>query len=385
MDAQNLEENLPNKENDSSNNNNDNKKTDSEQTDTSTKASLENNQNLNKEEKEKIEKKDNSNLSEKAQKNISEINEKNKNSEENISNTINKNETKNKENENDKFLKEVEVIKELRKSNYKPFYIKQKFCDFRERENRPWKIGLIKDVLEDKVIVEDVEKDKKIPIQIKDSSKLSYIRKYSELNDENYYQKRDSKEMILKKFLSLEQILKDDNLFKNEENAWDIYYILHSKIFFGVDYAMKINNGIGGYYYKLENDNEGCEESFRFLLLILNFISKYYKYLVDNKDEFINYQNNIINTEFVDLKIINKKYAFFSFFESSIDLLNKIFANTRNYLDWFRVFENELKTFVPSINDQKIKPNPQFYPLYEEEKEEKKEKEKEKEGKEGRR
>ena len=33
--------------------------------------------------------------------------------------------------------------------------------------------------------------------------------------------------MILKKFLSLEQILKDDNLFKNEENAWDIYYILH--------------------------------------------------------------------------------------------------------------------------------------------------------------
>ena len=34
MDAQNLEENLPNKENDSSNNNNDNKKTDSEQTDT---------------------------------------------------------------------------------------------------------------------------------------------------------------------------------------------------------------------------------------------------------------------------------------------------------------------------------------------------------------
>ena len=330
MDAQFINENQQKEEKEVSNKNNDNKKKDSEENDTPPKESLEQTSSTSKEEKDKKDKKDkkeisetnNSNISNKAPPNISESSSKIENSDKN---------PKNRENEKDKCLNEEELLKEIQSNNYKQFYFKYKFCDFRTGEDKPWKVGIISDIVEDKIIIEDMKKNKKIPFKIDDSSKVSYFRKYSELSEQNYYKKRDNKETILKKFLSLEQALKDDNIFKKEENAWDIYYLLHSKIYFGIDSVMKIE--IEQNYYgnsSLKSDNEGCEESFRFILLVLNFISRYYKYLLDNKDEFSHYINNIINSKFLDLKVINKKYAFYSFFETTLDLLNKIFANSSN-------------------------------------------------------
>ena len=282
-----------------------------------------------------------------------------------------------KKEEKGELLNNIELIKEIKKDNYKKLYSKRKYCDFKVRENGNWKIGLITEVNEDLLVVEDTDNyyNQQYQIKIDDSGLLSYFRKYTEMSEKNFYQQRDKKESLLLKLNNLEEVIKSNYLFKSD-NAWEIYYFLHSKIYFGLDSAMKVNET----YYKYENEeNEGCEESFRIILCILYFLSKYFKYLLDNKDDFMNYLNNKDNNEFIDLKIVDKKCAFFSFFEESLNLLDKIFANTLEYLYWFKVFEKQLKKFIPSIIDEKIKPNPEFYPLYKEEKEEEEDEEKEEE------
>ena len=280
----------------------------------------------------------------------------------------------NKEENNDEkeqFLKDFELIREMKKDNYKKCYSMRNFCDFRPREDKDWKIGLITEVLEDSLVIEDISNNnKKCQIKLDNSSLLSYFRKYSEATEDNIRQKRDKKNALLNKLKFLEDYIKTNKLFEIND-AWEIYYFLHSKIYFGLESAMKINKDRFGDYD--EEYNEGCEESFRIILCVLYFLSKYYKYLLDNKDEFINYQNNIDNTEYVDLKIINKKYSFFSFFKESINLLNIIFANSASNIDWFLCFEDELDKFVPSIKGKKIKPNKNLYPLYEEEADDKEE------------
>ena len=283
---------------------------------------------------------------------------------------------------NKKYEKELELIKELKKDNYKKYYLIRKFCDYRTREEKEWKYGIISRVDEDSLIIENTEKEKKYQIKIDDSFKLSYFRKYSEPTDENHLKKRDKIDTLLKKLEYLEEyIKKDNNIFKNEnkDDSWEIYYFLHSKIYFSLDSAMKINQ-TNQYYYgmQIDDDNEGCEESFRIILCILSFLSQYYKYILDNKDEFFYYQNIMNNAQFEDLKIVNKKCAFFSFFNESLDLLNKILANTTKYLIWFQAFEKELETIIPSNEDVKHKKYPDYCPLYEENKDERK---KEKKGK----
>ena len=282
---------------------------------------------------------------------------------------------------NEEFTNQMELIKEYKKDNYKKFYLKHKFCDFRTNEGGKWKMGLINEVADEYVIVTGVG-GKKNPKQIKidDNEKLTYFRKYSTPSEDNFYNERESKESLMKRLEYLENLVNNDSLINNENDAWTIYYILHSKIFFGLDAAMKINED--GY----NDNNEGVEESVRIILCILFFISKYFKYILDNKDDFINYQNNIVNNkDLMDLKIINKKYAFFSFFDESLNLLSKIFAYSENYVVWFKCFGNEFKEFIPSIQDIEISINPDYFPIYEnqisEEEENPKEKEKEKENK----
>ena len=299
------------------------------------------------------------------------INENEKNTQ--ISDENEKNDKKNEE-----FTNQIELMKEYKKENYKKLYLKHKFCDFRTYEGGKWKMGLINDVADEYVIVSGVE-GKKSPKQIKidDNEKLTYFRKYTTPSEDNFYNERESKESLMKRLEFLEDLTNNDSLINNENDAWTIYYILHSKIFFGLDAAMKINED--GY-----NDNEGAEESVRIILCILFFISKYFKYILDNKDEFINYQNNIVNNkDLIDLKIINKKYAFFSFFDESLNLLSKIFAYSEDYLIWFKCFGNEFKEFIPSIQDIEMSTNTDYFPIYEnqisEEEEKPKEKEKEKE------
>ena len=277
--------------------------------------------------------------------------------------------------DNKKYEKELELIKELKKDNYKKLYLVRKYCDFRTREDKEWKYGIISRIDEESLLIENIEKEKKYQIKIDDSFKLSYFRKYTQPTEENHLKKRDSIDSLLKKLEYLEEyIKKENNIFKNENvGAWEIYYFLHSKIFFSLDSAMKINQ-TNHYYYgtQIDDDNEGGEESFRIILCILFFLSQYYKYILDNKDKFFYYQNIIDNPEFEDLKIVNKKCAFFSFFNESLNLLNKILANTTNYLIWFIAFEKELKKILPSNEDEKIKKKPDFYPLYEENRDEKK-------------
>ena len=279
-------------------------------------------------------------------------------SETNKSDITNKEEKKG-ENDSERFLNDFELIKEMKKDNYKKCYFNRNFCDFRTREDKSWKIGLITEILEDSLVVEDIINNRKYQTKIDNSSLLSYFRKYTEVTEDNTRQKRDKKEALLNRLKVLEDYIKTDKLF-TMGNAWEIYYFLHSKVYFGLDSAMKINSDRYGYYDEGDS-NEGCEESFRIILCILFFLTKYFKFLLDNKDEFINYQNNIENTECIDLKIVNKKYSFFSFFEESINLLNKIFANSTSNLDWFIYFEDEIIKFIPSIRDRKKKPNKEFY------------------------
>ena len=114
---------------------------------------------------------------------------------------------------------------------------------------------------------------------------------------------------------------------------------------------MKIND---------DKENVGTEESLKIILNILLFITQYYKYILENIEDFINYENNIDifnKSELIDLKIINKKHAFFSFFEDSCSLLYKIFADSKDYLDWFIYFEKKLIRYIPCFYDEDTERN----------------------------
>ena len=307
-------------------------------------------------------------------------NENNKNLESNLSKKEENNNSKTNEENGQKELQktEKELIKEYKNENYKKLFNKYQFCDYRERQYSDWKIGLIVKITDDSYVIEDMrERKSKYQISFDNSENLSYFRRYSKPSEENYINTRENKEQLLKRLVSLEETLKEkDNenyilKIDNKLSAWETYYFLHSKIYFGLDNAMKINESYNYIYGRNNDGNEGAEESLRIILNILCFISKYFKFILENKEEFMNYQNNKEKEEFIDLKIVNKKYAIYSFFEESLSLINKIFANCKDYIYWYQTFEDELKMLIPS-NSIGNNPNPQFYPLYEDDKENKK-------------
>ena len=262
---------------------------------------------------------------------------------------------------NEELQQNLAFISYLKKDFYKALYRIQIFCDFRENEKKEWAIGYIKEFLDNNtLLIKDVKNNKTYKIKFEEFSKIAYFRKYSKISNENYFDERDNKKGLQNKLDYIENFIKENN-FINQKDVYEIYYIIHSKIYLGLDSAMVINKN---------EENEGCEESFRIILNILLFISQYYKYLLDNKDDFIKYENNIDyinNSNLIDLKVANKKYAFFSFFDESIMLLDKIFGNVKNYLDWYVYFSKNLQSFVPSLfdKDTKIKPNTEYYPIYE--------------------
>ena len=304
----------------------------------------------------------------------------------NESNQNNENcQTKEKENINQKenkeeitLLKDIDLIQQIKKNNYQDCVVPNNFVDFRPSEENSWNIGLIVEIKESTYTVKDVKDGNKYIIKKSDSKRISYLRKYSLPDKEdNIYSKRDKEKDLLQKLNFLEKVTKGEQSIFNMDKVWYIYYILHSRIFFGLDAAMKVNNDDQN-----EDGNEGIEISFRIILCILLFLRNYYKYILENIEEFIYYKKEIINTELEDLKIINKKCAFFSFFDESYDLLSKIFGNIKYCLYWYKGFENELNSIIPFyINDEnkngetKIE-NKQDYPIYEEEKDEEKNSEK---------
>ena len=316
-----------------------------------------------------------SNDSEKSNQSINELEKpplKNQNEPREKEENLNKEEKKEQE---FSILKDIEFIQEKKSNNYEDLIKKNNFVDFRIREEKPWKIGLVIDILDDIYIIEDIIENKKYQIKKDDSQKISYFRRNSiPDNEENFYLKRESKEALKNRLQTLEILTKkgNDNIFN--QTIWNIYYILHSKVFLGLDAAMKINRNNYSYYhgYDDEEENEGVEESFKIILCILTFLSEYYEYIGENIEEFIYYKNKIINTDLEDLKVLNKKCAFFSFFDESYELLNKIFGNVKHCLYWFTTFEKELKKIVPippnedDENDEEE--DKEEYPQYEREK-----------------
>ena len=265
----------------------------------------------------------------------------------------------------EKLLTEIELIRAIKNDLYKSCYQTDIFCDFKPDSKNEWQIGLINSINNDDntLIINDIRTKSKYEIKMDDFSRIAYFRKYSKISNENFYTYRKEKKSLKSSLQSIKKII-NENYFINQKKIYDLYYTIHSKIYMGLDSAMKID---------IQGENEGFEESLRIILTILLFISQYYKYLLDNKEDFIYYENNIDNinkSEFIDLKIVDKKYAFFSFFDESINILNKIFANEVNYLNWFIYFENKLRKIIPSVVDDVIKPdlNPEYYPIYEEQK-----------------
>ena len=280
-------------------------------------------------------------------------------------------------------LKEIGFIQDIKSNNYEDYINKNSFVDFRTRDEKPWKIGLVIDNIDDIYIIQDVKEGKKFQIKKDDSNKISYFRKNTKPdNEENFYLKRESKETLKERLATLVKITKDANNNIFNLKVWDIYYMLHSKFFLGLDAAMKINRNTYKYtfmYGNEEEENEGVEESIKIILCILYFLSEYYKYIGENIEEFIYYKSKIINTELEDLKILNKKCAFFSFFDESCELLNKIFANVKHCLYWYTTFEKELKILIPSPpneegeneeeEEEQQEKEEYEYPIYEKEKE----------------
>ena len=265
----------------------------------------------------------------------------------------------------EKLIKEIELIRFIKNDLYKSCYQEDIFCDFKPDSKKKWQIGLINSINNDdnSLIITDERTNSKYKIKMNDFSRIAYFRKYSKTSNENFYNQRRSKKFLNISLENIQKIIKN-NYFINQKNIYELYYTIHSKIYLGLDSAMIINT---------QGENEGFEESLRIILNILLFISQYYKYLLDNKEDFIYYENNIDNinkSEFIDLKIVDKKYAFFSFFDESLNILNKIFANNVNYLNWYIYFEKKLRKIIPSIEDEVIKPdlNPEYYPIYEEQK-----------------
>ena len=285
-----------------------------------------------------------------------------------------------KKEEESSLLKDKDLIQTIKNNNYEDFIHKGKYVDFRTRDEKPWKIGYVSDVLDDIYIVEDIKEKTTCQIKKDDANKISYFRKYSTPDsEENFYKRRDSEENLKGRLSLLEKLIEseDNNLFNNQ-NPWDIYYVLHSKIYFGLDSAMKVNTGKYSYIYGNEDEeNEGAEVSFKMIMCILLFLSKYYKYISENIDDYIYFTQKIINKDLEDLQILNKKCAFFSFFDESCELLNKIFANVKYCLYWYNIFEDQLKYIIPIYLDDeeengKIKrkeENDNNYPQYESDKE----------------
>ena len=281
-------------------------------------------------------------------------------------------------------LKEIDFIQDIKSNNYEDYINKNSFVDFRTRDEKPWKIGLVIDKIDDIYIIHELKEGKKIQIKKDDYNKISYFRKNTKPdNEENFYLKRENKETLNDRLKTLVRITKDQNSNIFNQKVWDIYYLLHSKIFLGLDAAMKTNRNTYRYNFTYENEeeeeNEGVEESIKIILCILSFLSEYYKYIGENIEEFIYYRNKIINTELEDLKVLNKKCAFFSFFDESCELLNKIFANVKHCLYWYTTFEKELKILIPSPpieegeneeeEEEQQEKEEYEYPIYEKEKE----------------
>ena len=305
------------------------------------------------------EKKDNkNNIKEEKDKNKSKDNKENNNDK----NKINKKEKKIPEG----FTNEdEEKIKEFINSNYKKFFSKNHFCDY--LSGKEWRAGFILNIEDNYLkIIDATNKSSKrdsfplVKVKIDDSKNVSYFRKFSKSDD--YMVKGTEKNLNNK----LNQFINFHNNFKEYFeycDSYEFYYFLKATVYYGLDFCMNPN------IIKKNNSKDNIEISFRLILIILNIICDCLKFIEENIEDFLKYQNEIKNSENQDYILISKKYAIYSFFDDIHYLIKKIFGDSIQYLDWYITYKDDINGFIPSINDTpKIQSISELFPLYKDQK-----------------
>ena len=254
-------------------------------------------------------------------------------------------------------VKDIAKITEFNKSNYKEFYIKNHFCDY--NSGNEWRSGFITNISNDYVELFDstgysCSKSVSgiIKIKINDSKNISYFRKYSVPDNGMVKGASMNLENKLAQFINFHNNFKE---YLENCDSFEFYYFLRATVFYGLDFCMNSNI-----------DNKSVEISFQLILIILNIICDCLKFIQDNLADFLKYNNEIKQTQFKDLVLINKNYAIYSSFDDIYFLIKKIFADTPSYLDWYTKFKSDINYFIPTSNVlQSISHYSILFPLYE--------------------
>ena len=268
------------------------------------------------------------------------------------------------ENEFQKMAKYYQKIEEYRKDNYIKCLIPKTCCDC--YINGEWEEAFIEEVKDNYIYIIIVSRlylynDQSL-YKLLLSDRVTYFRKHTKPSEKNIIPQRKKKKELIER-LKLLQAPEKKNIFKNDkeedpDKIYKDYYYLHSIVNRIIDFSI----------CRSKEPNNGVEEGFRIIIIVLEILSEFYHYIKDNFEEFINYKNNIEkDSELADLVLFNKKYATFSFWDNANLLMNKIFLNNINYIDWFIESEKILQKIIPSSqNMKKITSNEKLLcPLYE--------------------
>ena len=265
-------------------------------------------------------------------------------------------------NEYQKMQEYINKIKEYRMNNYMNCILSGSFCDF--LMDGEWKIGYILKKENSYVIILDINMyylcGQRQEYQMSYSSNITYFRKHTKPSLENLVSERDKKNKSVEKInllLSKKDIFKYGKNDNDPKTIFEIYYFLHSILYFSIDYSI----------CRSKDKNSGVEEGFRIILIVLEYLSEFYHYINQNFEDFLNYKNNMVDSELSDLVLFDKKYAIFSFWDDANILMNKIFIKNQNYFVWFIESEKVLQKIMPSSpNLKKIGAKDKLIcPLYE--------------------
>ena len=235
-------------------------------------------------------------------------------------------------------------ISQFHQNHYMDFLGKNQFCDF--YYNNEWLVGFIQDKNDYYLTILDYNNhflyDQDIKYQMDYNENVAYFRKYTKPLSYNIIKERLNKNKLNDKIKILQKT-ENINIFNeeydaDEKEAYRIYCFLHVTLYNSLDLAIA----------KSKDKSSGVEEGFKIILIILEYLSEFYKYINNNFDVFINYKNELSNSELADLVLIEKKYAIFSFWDDANLLMNKIFLNNENYLEWFSDSEKILQKIMPS-------------------------------------
>ena len=245
--------------------------------------------------------------------------------------------------EYEKISEYYQKISEYKSNNYRNFLQKNQLCDF--FSNGEWRGGYILDKNDYYLTIIDLDNyyllNDEIKYQMQYGEQVTYFRKFTHPSSSKALKERSNKNELIKKIKRLQEMenvsIFQENNAKNS-NAYDTYYFLRAILFRIFDQSIN----------KSKDKNSGVEEGFKIILITLEYLSEFYKYISNNYDDFINYKNEISQSELSDLVLIEKKYAIFSFWEEANLLMSKIFLNNEAYLDWFIDSEKILQKIIPS-------------------------------------